>query len=219
MTELRTIRGRYGSGAGQTDDIRIDGSTETLMQLNYEHHEIHSGSMFHAEANAAGGSGTKATITFKTPNSNKWAHVLFTARSNAASVMTIGEAATVTAASGTNYAPKNKNRNHATASVLIAEGSAGGAGNVTTGATVTSFGTELTSVQMGAGVKEGGETRGTGEWVLRANTVYAFEVESQAASSEVNVELTWYEHTERNYPTPTPTPTPTLTPTPTPTPT
>ena len=212
MTELRTIRARYGSGGGETDDVRMDQSTNVLSIVEYEHHEIHSGSMFHAEDSAAGGSGTKATISFKTPNTTKWAHVVFTARTNVAAVVTMGEGCTVTGASGADYAPKNKNRNIAKSSTLIAEGSAGGAGNVTIGGAVTNFGTTLTELQLGSG-REGGDVRGLGEWVLKANTIYAFEVESQAASSEVNIELVWYEHTERNYPTPTPSPTPTPTPT------
>ena len=31
-----------------------------------------------------------------------------------------------------------------------------------------------------------------------ADTIYAIEVESQAASSEVMVEMDWYEHTDKH---------------------
>lgn len=39
----KNLVGRWGSGAGETDDIRIDGATNSLQTLTYEHHEIHSG--------------------------------------------------------------------------------------------------------------------------------------------------------------------------------
>jgi len=211
MSLWKLLTARYGSGADEFAEIRIDRSTNVLSTIEYEHHEVHAGSMFQAEDNAAGGSGTKATISFKTPNTDKWAHAIFTVRTNVTAVVTIGEGCTITGISGTDYAPRNKNRNIATASTLISAGSAGGAGFVTIGAAVTNFGTVLTEKQVGAARKIGGESRGIGEWVLRANTVYAFEVESQEATSEVRMALVWYEHTERNYATPTPTPTPTPT--------
>ena len=62
---------------------------------------------------------------------------------------------------------------------------------------MSAFGTKLTELQVGSG-KVGGEARGQGEWVLKKGTVYAFEIESQAATSEVSMELVWYEHIDKN---------------------
>ncbi len=47
-------------------------------------------------------------------------------------------------------------------------------------------------------VKQGGEERGTTEWILKPSTTYAIEVESEASSSEVMVEMDWYEHTAKH---------------------
>jgi len=174
-----------------------DASTEAVMTIEYPHHEIHEGSMYHAHHNASGGSGTKATISLTTPNTTKHLHVVIQGRGNVESMMTIGEGATVTAASGTDDAPHNRNRNSANVSTAISAGSAGGAGFITTGGAVTSFGTILNVEHFGAGNRAGGDSRSE-EWVLKANTTYAFEVESQAATSEVGININWYEHTDRN---------------------
>ena len=176
---------------------RIDASTGSLQTVSYEHHEVHSGSAYIATNNAAGGAGTKATISFSTPDSTKWIHALFSARSNVEAEFTLGEAATITASSGDNYQPRNKNRNSANTSGLSGAGSAGVVGNVTTGGNVTSFGTVLETVHFGIG-RTGGESRGANEWVLKQNTTYAAEVVSEAATSDVSIEMHWYEHTDKD---------------------
>ncbi len=192
------IRGRHGSGATDVEDVRIDASTHSLQTISYAHHEIHGGAAYSAAISASGGSGTKATISFTTPDTTTWAHLVIIIRSNVEAQLTFGEAVTVTAASGADLAPFNRNRNSGNTSGMISNGSAGGAGNVTTGAIVTSFGTELVSgAQVGSG-KDGDDARGIAEWVLKQNTAYAVELESQASSSEVYVELNWYEHTDKD---------------------
>ena len=177
----------------------LDGSTRALNVIDYEHHEIHSGSSFTAEHNAAGGSGTKATISFTTPAGTKYIHMVVETRTNVAAVYTLGEGATVTAESGTNYLARNKRRvaTMNVATVLPAGSVPATAGNVTAGGTVTDFGTVLETIQVGSG-KLGDNSRGTDEWVLAPGTVYALEMESEAATSEVRVSIHWYEHTDKN---------------------
>lgn len=176
----------------------VDGITTSIRVVDYAHHEVHSGSSYRIEHNASGGSGTKATVSFTTSDTAKWLHVIVTARGNVESVYTMGEGATITAASGTDYIPRNKNRNSTNTSTVISAGSAGGAGYATIGGTVTDFGTTLESLHFGSGKQQGGGERGTDEWILKQNTTYAFEVESQAVTSEVTCELHWYEHTNSN---------------------
>ena len=169
---------------------RRDRSTAVQMSIDYAHHEAHEGSMYHAHVSAAGGAATKATISFTTPNTAKWFHVVFFYRSNVEALFTMGEGATVTAASGTDYKARNRNRNIADASTAISAGSAGGATFVTEGGTVTNFGTVIDGDHFGSGQKTGGGDRASNEWVLKQNTTYAFEIESQAATSEVGLALT-----------------------------
>jgi len=37
MSRFKLINGRWGSGAGETDEIRIDASTYALETIEYEH--------------------------------------------------------------------------------------------------------------------------------------------------------------------------------------
>ena len=197
MSVWKLLRGRWGTGDAETDDIRIDASTNSIQTVDYSHHEIHAGSTYHVFVEASGGANTKATISFQTPDSTQWFHAVVTAVSNVAANLTIGEAATVTAASGSDFVPRNRNRNIATASTVISAGSAGGAGNATTGGTVTDFGTIIDEYQIGSG-KTGGDARSIDEWVLKRNTVYAFEMESLAATSVIKIEVDYYQHTDRH---------------------
>lgn len=169
-----------------------DALSGDLISIMHPHHEIHKGMAFTAEHNVAGGSGTKATISFTTPNTSKLCHMLVTMRANVESFYTFGEGATVTASSGSDYVPRNRHRESVNVTGLISAGSSGGAGKVTLGGTVSDFGTVLETLHIGIG-KQGGESRDIREWVLKRDTTYALEVESEATSSEVTVEIHYYE--------------------------
>lgn len=41
MSLWKLLNARWGSGAGETDEVRIDAATNTLQTIEYEHHEIH----------------------------------------------------------------------------------------------------------------------------------------------------------------------------------
>jgi hypothetical protein len=190
---IRTISGKTGNDTYQVP--RLDASTHAWNMIGYSHHEIHSGKSYTYDTNAAGASGTKATVTFTTPAGPKEIHMLVHFRSNVEAIYTFGEGPTITADTGTNEAPIARNRNNVVASGLIGT-KAVAANNVTYGATVTGFGTVLEMIHFGSG-KSGGEEHGSDEWVLKPATTYAIEVESEAASSEVMVEMDWYEHTPK----------------------
>ena len=195
--DLKTASSPWVDDGGKVMKVPFDKTTGGLLTIDYAHHEIHDGGSYRASHSAAGGSGTKATVSFKTPDTSKWLHVVIGARSNVEAIYTLGEAATVTASSGSDYAPRNRNRNSTNTSGVSGAGSAGGAGNCTIGATVTGFGTVLEVIHFGDGKKAGGDARGSAEWILKPNTVYAAEVESQAVTSEVSIDIDWYEHTNR----------------------
>ena len=171
---------------------RLDPATFNFKTILNDHAKIHESASYHTYVNASGGSGTKATVSFTTPNTTTWIHLLIIARANVESFLTLGEGATITASSGVNFTPYNRQRNSVNTSVLISAGSAGGAGNVTTGGAVTNFGTTLQLEHLGNN-KMGEESRGTSEWILKQNTTYAIELETEAASSEAFISLEWYE--------------------------
>lgn len=172
--------------------LKHDELVGELIVVLHPHHIIHAGYAFTAEHNASDGSGTKATISFTTPATGKLIHLLVTMRANVESFYTFGEGVTVTAVSGSDYAPRNRNRNSSLVTTLISAGSAGGAGMLTLGGAITDFGTVLETLHIGMG-KQGGESRDIREWVLKRGTTYGLEVEAEAASSEVTIEIHYYE--------------------------
>ncbi len=60
-----------------TDKVRIDGSTNSLQCIDYEHHEIHGNSHFFLEGQTELGNGTVLDFCVTTNNSAKWVHVVF----------------------------------------------------------------------------------------------------------------------------------------------
>lgn len=176
------------------DELLVfDSMAGILVTLGTDLYGINQGNSFTAEHNAAGGSGTKATISFTTPPIGDMIHLLVAMRSNVEAFYTLGEGVTVTAASGSDYVPRNRNRRSTHTSKVVSAGSAGGKGYVTLGGAVTDFGTTLETLHFGAG-KVGGEITELRNWVLKPNTTYAVEVESEAASSEITVEIHYHEH-------------------------
>jgi len=183
--------------------VKLDEITRAVTTIEYEHHEIHAGSMYEAQVidtNMA--DNASINICFKTPNTAKWLHMLPEFSAKVAGSMFIIENATWEATSGTVTLVRNRNRNsvntsdvkiNATsgvfcpdASVLVnASGAAVGAGSVIHQDVV--FGTK----------QSGGGTRGAEEYVLKQDTKYAFIFKADGATNGGELELNWYEHTTK----------------------
>jgi len=170
----------------------LDKMAGVLVTLGVDLYGINNGTSFTAEHNAAGGSGTQATISFTTPSQKKMIHLLIAMRSNVEAFYTLGEAATM-AVAGSDYAPRNRNRWSKNTSEVVSAGSTGGKGYVTLGGTVSAFGTTLETLHFGTS-KAGGEITELRNWVLAPKTTYAVEVESEAALSEITIEIHYHEH-------------------------
>lgn len=191
MSTPITVIDQYGNETTLDRIFKVD-SFNHLVITDSNEHRIEGGKAYTAEHNADGSSGTKATISFTTPDTSIEIHLLVTMRANVESFYTFGEGASMGVA-GSDYAPRNRNRRSGnTTSLLSADGAANVKGQLTLGGTVSDFGTVLETLHIGIG-KQGGESRDIREWVLKPNTVYALEVESEAASSEVTIEIHYYE--------------------------
>lgn len=46
MSLWKLLTARWGSSAGETDEVRVDASTNSLQTVEYEHHEVSSGSHY-----------------------------------------------------------------------------------------------------------------------------------------------------------------------------
>ena len=70
------MRGKI-SGSHVDRLAQIDKSTRAVETIEYEHHEIHDGSSFHAfHADTDVADNERIVLSFKTPSTTKWIHML-----------------------------------------------------------------------------------------------------------------------------------------------
>jgi hypothetical protein len=186
MSLWKNIVARWGSGAGETDDVRIDASTNSLQTVDYEHHKIHSGSHFFVEGYMSFSNGQVVDFTFITPNTTEWTHMTFKIEGTAALSVEIHEGATVDAA-GSAVTAYNNNRNSAHATTLT----------IRTGDTFTDEGTMIAASYAGANKTIGvvGRSR---EIILDQNSTYIFRITNETSANLISWLAEWYEHTDKN---------------------
>lgn len=173
---------------GDWSALRVDDTTRALMIMDYDHHELHEGSHFTwSDVQLDIDTGENWDLVVTTPNTTKWAHVLFNFDVENQTQFTIFEGATSTG--GTAVTEINSNRNSATVSTttLINE------------PTVTGYGTEIFQMVAGGGSTPAAASPGNGrrgsEFILKQNTVYLFQLQGLADNNDCSMTVEWYEHT------------------------
>ncbi len=190
MSQQRIIQGRHGSASGNFADARIDASTFSIQTIDYAHHEIHGGSSYHLElTTAALGDETNdhLQISFTTPNTAKWIHMIAAAYGSGQYNYSVREAPTAAPVGGDAVVPRNRNRNSADASTTVTPISGGSA---------ATGGTLLINHDLGSGNARAGESRDNQEWVLKQDTMYVFRLYATSGIQAV-LSLDWYEHTDK----------------------
>lgn len=185
---------KVGLSSNDGAKLGYDSLTNTLNVISYEHHEIHSGRSFSYHHFGSLNTGGEINITFKTPTGTRLPHVIDMVDSTAAAEFMLEEAPTVTAGTGTNVTPVQKNRSSSNTSVLFNVDSTPAQNSITTNATIIASGVMLINDSIGQGQQEGGENRAINEFVLKADTIYSYRVISAANSNKVRIRLEWYEH-------------------------
>lgn len=177
----------------------IDESTHANITLDYAHHELHGGEMFHASgANDIGNAGT-VIVTFTTPDTTKWAHMVPAVTGELETEVRLYEGFAVGTAHGgtvgTLVTAYNRNRNSANApACVIYTGATAGTASPGT------IGTALLQLwHWGSGRNLGGNERAASEWVAKQNTTYALQIVNAVsnANNYCNWQLDWYEHTDK----------------------
>ncbi|MCP4988363.1 MAG: hypothetical protein GY928_20625 [Colwellia sp.] len=191
MSLWKLLTARWDSGAGETDEVRIDASTNSLQIIDYAHHEIHGESSFNlslTSTNLGGETGDHLHISFTTPNTTKWVHMVADSYGSGQHNFQIREAPSGGMVGGSAVTPLNRNRNSATASTMVTP---------LEGATVGTGGTLLVDEDVGQGNNNEGKSRGTQEWMLKQNTLYSFRV-YDTTNIQAVLSLNWYEHTDKH---------------------
>ena len=182
-------RGWIKIGDG-TRSPTYDTTTHATNIIEYEHHEVHSGSFFRIHINKDVANGGTFNVCFTTPNTTKWLHLTFGIESELECQTEVYEDIT-SFTGGTGITPLNANRNSLTAS---------GVTDMAYDATPTAGSPVLLDMRViGSGKNQGGGTRSSNEWILKQGKIYYVNITNQAtgATNEVNIDLEWYEHTNK----------------------
>ena len=167
----------------------VDSATNALNTITYEHHEIHAGSSFTANYTVELGNGAVIDILVVTPNTTKWAHMVYSLICELETDFKFYEGPTTTN-DGTGLTEFNRDRNSSTAATTVVSHTptiAGGA-----------EGTLIRQKHFGSGKADGAEGHDVHEFILKQNTKYLFRITNGTASNNwISFILNWYEHTNK----------------------
>lgn len=209
MSLWKTLHAVY-TGTITTAPVRMDSVTDVLSTIDYEHHELHSGSSFtvHVDNTTANSDDDRTLIGFECPNTTKWAHLIVSVSAANAAEAFLYEGVTIDDGEGTELTIEDRNRNTNNTSTMLSFENPAVAGLATwmTEAELAnanfSATTTLDHFQLvaGQGPKAlGGERRGAQEWILKQGLKYAIIIQNIGASANLHeIHLDWYEHTNRH---------------------
>ena len=184
--------------------IRVDQSTHAQKAIDYAHSEIHSGNNYILQYSVTSlGAMTSPddtiTLTFTTPNTTKWMHLLLSAKGTAGWRVRFIEAPTGGAASATGtLTVLNSNRNSSNTPGLLDLASA--VGKVSYDATLATGGTTVVDEYIPGAVTNQstgvGGAGGRSEIILKQNTKYQLSIYG-TDSDPATLKLDFYEHTNK----------------------
>ena len=167
----------------------VDNTTHTLQTIDYEHHEIHAGSHFFYTDSATLASSGVQDYLITTPNTTKWAHLIFLVSGSAITQVQVYEGSDKSGS--TPQTVFNSDRNSLTAAtVTIAKGTTGG----------STDGTLIWQRKSGSATQQsrsGMEASRSAEKILKQNTKYIIRITSGTNDNLTNIQLDWYEHTNK----------------------
>jgi hypothetical protein len=187
----------FDVGGGLYSRQNFDAATLAQTTVDYEHHEIHGGSHYFIAGYTTLDSAATDFIDFGvvTPDTTKWAHMVFEISSVGQVEFTIYEKASLFSASdGTAVTAYNNDRNSAN----------------TTGLTIVSNPSSFTAAASDAIFQQllgkdgnvaqvqGGNSERNKEIILKQNTDYVFRIDSGTAGNVINYVAEWYEHTNKS---------------------
>ena len=180
----------YGKTSDTTRQVpRLDATTHVMMGIDYEHHEIHDGSHFFYTGSDTLASAGTVVYLITTPNTTKWAHMVMQVTGSAITQVDVYEGADRTGT--TAQTVWNSNRNSATTATTTVHKA------VSAG---TTDGTLMWTRKSGSATQQsrtGLEASRGAEKILKQNTKYLIRITSGTNDNLTNIQLDWYEHTNR----------------------
>ena len=166
MTELRKLY-LYDSGTG--NEIGIDDSTGSIQTIEYEHHEIHSGSHYFVSGYEDMSINNVLQFTWRMPDTTKWIHWTWKIYTESETLWQVYEGGSITNPLANAVTPLNNNRNSSNTS--------GTTMKYELHANLAAANTDVTPTTLieagisGAGKESGFSTRSS-ELVLNQNGLY-----------------------------------------------
>lgn len=182
---------------GSVGPAELDNATNTMQTIDYEHHEIHSGSHYFIDGLADLSINHVLDFTWVMPNTTKWIHWTWTLEVESETLYQVYEGAVLTNPLANTFTPLNSDRNSANTSgtVMKYEDQANlAAANTDTdvsGATLIQTGI------IGTGKKSAGADNRSHEIMMKQNTIYCLRATATAAGYQ-NFKMQWYENTNKN---------------------
>ena len=171
-----------------SDNDGIDASTNSLLTIEYAHHEIHAGTHFFIKNYYTLGNSEELEFLAVPSDTLAWSHMFTSFNFELEGMVYIYEN-TTTSNDGTPITSQNRNRNSNNTAKLI----------VYAIPTVTIDGNLVAAYSVGAGKKSGGESRANNELILKQNTKYLIKiVNGVTTANNVDYLADWYEHTDKN---------------------
>lgn len=167
--------------------FRLDTSTNSIQTVDYEHHEIHSGSHYFYTDSVELDSAASQVYMITTPDTTKWTHMTFSATGSAITQALVYEAGDRTGTTAQTIF--NSNRNSLNESTLVIhKGISAG----------TTDGTLIWQLKSGAATAQSrtpAAAERRNEKILKQNTKYLIKIISGTNDNLTNLQLNWYEHT------------------------
>jgi len=190
MTELRKLY-LYDSGTG--NEIGIDNSTGSIQTIEYEHHEIHSGSHYFVNGYEDLSGGDVLQFTWQMPDTTKWIHWTWHISTENETLWQVYEGATINNALANEITPLNSNRNSSNTSGTTMRYEVH---SNTSAADTDVTPTTLMESGISGARRDAGNAIRSNEIVLAQNGLYVLRATANVAGY-VSFGMQWYEHTDK----------------------
>jgi len=175
---------------GRAEQVNLDGSTKTIITIDYAHHEVHGGSSF-TTSDVVNVDTTTVKWMITTSSSSAHAHFQPIVECTGEMYEVFTEGADRT--DGTLLTEVNRERNSSkTSGLTISRTPTGG----TTDGATTLRTLRVGSTGVGSKTVASGGSRANSEFVLKPSTKYILSITTYA-NVYVSLHLDWYEHTSK----------------------
>jgi len=187
-------------------DVLVDSTTNAIVPLGYDYHQIHEGAFFtvHIDNTTASTDDHRTFVGFEAPAGTTWFHATVHGACSSAAEIFFVENVTIDDDEGTQVVALDRNRNTANTSTILSLEGTPTAGSVTW-MTETQLNTANFSyvtlldhnyLVAGSGPKAlGGHSRTEGEFVLKSGLKYGVFIQNVGASANLHeISIGWKEY-------------------------